>query len=89
MNDDELRQALDAMRDLMISVATGGPRIGDVQLRFRRMHAEVAEALRARGTIPALPDADLWAWHGRWSSGDICRPTPRGSPSSATCSGRC
>ena len=71
MNDDELRQALDGMRDLMISVATGGPRIGDVQQRFRRMHADVAEALRARGTNVALPDADLWAWHGRLISGGM------------------
>ena len=72
MTDQELSEALATMRDLMISVSTGGQRIEQVQLRFRELHWYVAAALRERRIDPAgLPDDDLWSWYGRWSGGDM------------------
>lgn len=47
MTDDELLQGLGEIRDLMIAVATGGPRINDVNGRYQRLYAEVSRTLHA------------------------------------------
>ncbi len=55
----------------MIAVATGGPRIGAVQADFVQGYDEVARELAQRHIENPLPYRDLWAWYGRWSSGDM------------------
>src|SRR5262249_16421051 len=55
----------------MIAVATGGPRIDDVQAEFAAGHDGVAAELVSRGLENLLPYRDLWEWYGRWSSGDM------------------
>lgn len=75
MTDAELLQAIEQLRNTMTGVATGGPRIQDVNDEFQRTYAIVAAAL-ARRTVPnPLPYGNLWDWYGRWSSGDL--PTYR------------
>lgn len=67
MTDAELLAALDRLKATMVSVATGGPRIdevnGDFQLAFDQIDAE----LTARGLAARPPFRDLWQWHGHWS----------------------
>lgn len=55
----------------MISVATGGPRIKEVDDQYREMFVTVAEGLAARGIENPVPYSSLWDWYGRWSSGDL------------------
>lgn len=55
----------------MISVATGGPRINDVNDQYQRTYAVVAAALARRGIENPLPYGNLWDWYGRWTSGDM------------------
>jgi hypothetical protein len=55
----------------MIAVATGGPRIGQVQAEFAKDYAEFKAELSNRGLENPLPYRDLWEWYGRWSSGDL------------------
>ena len=71
MTDDELLTTLATMRDLMVSVATGGERIDAVKDRFRQLHEAAASGLSLRGISAELPDDDLWAWHGRSTAGDL------------------
>src|ERR1700733_5804600 len=71
MTDQELLQRLDKLKSVMIAVATGGPRIGDVEAAFARDYDEFAEELKRRGLENPIPYRDLWEWYGRWSSGDL------------------
>jgi hypothetical protein len=71
MTDAELLARLDKLRSVMISVATGGPRIGEVNHDFQENFREASDELAAREIENPLPYGDLWQWHGRWSQGDL------------------
>ncbi len=70
-DEDALISEIEAQRALMISVATGGPRIEDVNSDYQERRKRLSQLLKQRG----LPDPngfdDLWAWYGKWSSGDL------------------
>lgn len=68
MTTQELLQALDKLRSTMIAVATGGPRIDDVNARFSELYDQVDDELARRDIANPLPYRDLWEWYGRWSS---------------------
>lgn len=63
-----LIELLDAQKQLLISVATGGQRIDDVNREYARRRKKLNAGLRARGIQPPFPYDDLWAWYGHWSS---------------------
>lgn len=67
MNTAELIQELDRLKATMISVATGGPRIQEVQPEFARRFDAVTQELSSRGIENPLPYRDLWQWYGHWS----------------------
>lgn len=71
MTDEELINGLEYIRNTMIAVATGGPRINDRNDEYQRVYANVCAALAKRGYNNALPYGSLWDWYGRWSSGDL------------------
>jgi hypothetical protein len=71
MTDAELLSVLDRLRATMIAVATGGPRIQEVQQEFSANFDAIASELSIRGINNPLPYRDLWEWYGRWSSGDL------------------
>jgi hypothetical protein len=71
MTDEELFEAVDGIKATMIAVATGGPRINEVQPEFAKKYDAVAKELSSRGVPNPLPYRDLWQWYGRWSSGDM------------------
>jgi hypothetical protein len=67
MTTAELIQELDCLKAIMISVATGGPRIQEVQPEFARRFDAVSLELSSRGIENSLPYRDLWQWYGYWS----------------------
>src|SRR5690606_33475716 len=71
MTDEELLSALDELRTLMINVATGGPRINDVNGNYQRVFAGVAADLARRRIDNPITFGSLWDWYARWSSGDL------------------
>lgn len=71
MTDDELLRNIDELKATMIAVATGGPRIQNVQADFARTHDDVSAELRSRHIDFDLPFRDLWLWYGRWTEGDL------------------
>lgn len=71
MTTVELLEALDRLQAMMISVATGGPRIDDENGRFGLQFREVHEELLSRGITARLPYENLWDWRGRWTKGDL------------------
>ena len=76
MTDDELLSALNDLRTLMINVATGGPRINDVNGEYQRVFASVATDLARRRIDNPVTFGRLWDWYARWSS-VTCRLTNR------------
>jgi hypothetical protein len=75
MADDELVREIEAQRDLMAAVATGGPRIQAVNTEYQERRESIGGALEERGLHDPNPHHDLWSWYGKWSSGDL--PTYR------------
>src|SRR5947209_7811817 len=71
MTDDELIREIEAQRNLMAAVATGGPRIQEVNQEYIERRERVAPELRLRGLDDPNHHSDLWTWYGRWSSGDM------------------
>jgi hypothetical protein len=67
----ELAALIEAQEDLMISVGTGGPRIQTKNEEYRERRRLIAEKLAYLGRSDPNPFEDLWAWYGRWSSGDL------------------
>lgn len=68
MTDEELIREIEAQRELMISVATGGPQIKSVNPEYRERRDRIAKALRTRHIDDPNPYSDLWRWYGYWSS---------------------
>lgn len=71
MTNEELIRALEELRSTMIAVATGGPRIADVNERYRQVFAAVETELATRSIDNPIGYRDLWDWYGRWSTGDL------------------
>jgi len=71
MTNDELIAGLEQIKSLLISVATGGPRINDVEHRYNQTFAVVAAELARRRVENPITFGSLWDWYGRWSSGDL------------------
>ena len=71
MTDEELITEIEAQRSLMVAVATGGPRIEKVNRQYIERRDRIHAELRRRGLEDPNPHGDLWAWYGRWSSGDM------------------
>jgi hypothetical protein len=59
------------MRDMMVAVSTGGPRIDEVNRDYRALYTTTTAALNELGLDNTIPFSDLWDWYGRWSSGDL------------------
>jgi hypothetical protein len=71
MTDEELIEEVEHQRHLMIAVATGGPRIQEVNQLYVDRRARIAPELRRRNINDPNPLGDLWEWYGRWSAGDL------------------
>ena len=71
MTNDELIAGLEQIKNLLVSVATGGPRINDVEQRYHQTFAMVAAELARLHIENPITFGSLWDWYGRWSSGDL------------------
>ena len=62
---------IEAQKALMISVATGGPRIKEVNEDYVSRRSSIKMELSHFGIEDPNPFPDLWTWHGRWSDGSL------------------
>ncbi len=67
----DLLDEIEAQRSLMITVATGGPRIQEVNPEYQERRDRIAAMLAELDIPEPNPYSDLWAWYGKWSSGDL------------------
>jgi hypothetical protein len=71
VSDKDLIDSLDAQRNLMISVSTGGPRIQGVNAGYKERQQIIEDGLSERELENPNQYSDLWEWYGKWSSGDL------------------
>lgn len=67
----ELIQKIEAQKGLMIAVATGGPKIKDVDAQYRQRRFEILTTLQDMGIDDPNPYPDLWSWYGKWSDSSL------------------
>ncbi|MBP7017062.1 MAG: hypothetical protein KBB23_07735 [Smithella sp.] len=67
----ELTTAIELQKALMISVATGGPRIKGVNPEYENRRLEIKGVLDTKAIADPNPYPDLWSWYGKWSDGSL------------------
>lgn len=67
----ELIQKIEAQKGLMIAVATGGPKIKDVNVDYQQRRLEILTKLQDMEIGDPNPYPDLWSWYGKWSDGSL------------------
>lgn len=77
MKDADLIKEIDSIKNTMIAVATGGPRINTIDDKYKIKVKRIRSALASRGIKDPNPYDSLWDWYGKWSSGDLPRYEPR------------
>ena len=70
-NTEDLFYELSNLKDIMIAVSTGGPRINEVNSQYKEGFLHLTQQLKDRGLRNPIPYSDLWDWYGKWSSGDL------------------
>jgi hypothetical protein len=75
MSPAEAMSLLEQEREDMQAVSTGEARIQDLNTRYKERRVQIARGLRLLGVSDPNLHSDLWAWHGKWSNGDL--PTYR------------
>ena len=70
-NPDDLLQKLDRLRNIMVDVSTGGPRIDELKNEYREIHLRLTRGLEQWGIQNPIPYRELWDWYGKWSRGDL------------------
>lgn len=71
MTKELLLQEIEAIKAFMVSVSTGGPRIQEVNDRYKDMYNKIDFCLASLGISNPNTFKDLWEWHGRWSQADL------------------
>lgn len=67
----DLIQKIESQKALMISVATGGPRIQEKNDHYKKIRMEIKSELLKLGINEPNPYSDLWTWYGKWSDGSL------------------
>lgn len=68
---DEVVKDIEAQRNLMIAVSTGGPKINTVNNEYKQRRERIQSELNNLEISDPNPYSDLWEWYGKWSSGDM------------------
>lgn len=64
---DALADLVDSQRSVLISVATGGPRIDDADREYKKRHRVLKRGLDHYGIVPPFKWSSLWDWYGYYS----------------------
>ena len=67
----QLLRDLEEQKALMVAVSTGGPRIQEKNAEYRQRRYRIKQSLSELGIDDPNLFSDLWAWYGKWSSGEL------------------
>lgn len=62
----DLENKIEYLRNVMVSVATGGQRIQDVEKEYSQIYNHVAISLKKIDVENPNPFKSLWDWYGKW-----------------------
>lgn len=65
---NQLKTDIETIRDLMISVSTGGYRIQDVDDRYKRLNNSIIQRCKRLSIRYDNNFVGLWDWYGKWSA---------------------
>ena len=68
ITQDNLIKEIEFLKNTMISVATGGQRIQEINNEYQKKFKVVDTALSRLNFQNPNPYKDLWEWYGKWSS---------------------
>lgn len=68
VSSGDLNKALEELKNIMISVATGGPQIKTQLGRYNVLKIQVDEGLKERKINNPITFTDLWQWYSKWST---------------------
>ena len=66
---EQLKSDLLSIKDILISVATGGPRIQDVEDRYQKLHSSLTSKCKLLSIKYDNNFTSLWDWYCRWRDG--------------------
>ncbi|WP_338652962.1 hypothetical protein [Lysinibacillus sp. Y5S-8] len=64
-------EKLNRIKSILISVATGGPKIQTVNEEYKNLYKELYSIFETLQLNNPNRYKDLWEWYGYWSSGDL------------------
>lgn len=64
----KLIEDVNYLKNVMISVSTGGQRIQDVNDQYKATYSNVDKAIQKLSFTNPNPFRDLWEWYAKWSS---------------------
>ena len=65
---DKLIDGISYLRNILVSVSTGGERIQNVEIQYKKAFNFVDKALQRLNIKNPNPFRDLWEWYGQWHS---------------------
>ena len=63
-----LKQNIENVRNIMVSVATGGNRIQEVDERYKKLNAQITRDCKRLNLTYNNPHSNLWEWYGKWKA---------------------
>ena len=63
-----LKQKIDTVKNIMVSVATGGYRIQEVDERYKSLHTEISNDCKKLNLTYNNTFYSLWDWYGKWKA---------------------
>lgn len=67
----DLITSIETQKASMIAVATGGPRIKEMNSEYETRRQKIMRALDKLSITDPNPYPDLWSWYGKWSDGSL------------------
>ncbi|MFK2288991.1 hypothetical protein ACIXNV_17935 [Bacteroides fragilis] len=64
--EKDLESKIEYLRNVMVSVATNGQRIQDVEKEYSQIYNQVAISLKKLDIENTNPFKSLWDWYGKW-----------------------
>lgn len=65
---EQMKRDLEAIRDILISVSTGGPRIQEVESKYKTLHSALSKKCKLLNIVNNNSFDSLWGWYGRYSN---------------------
>lgn len=64
----QLREDLEAMRNIMVAVSTGGPRFNEVDDRYKKLHTSIKQKCKKLNIRYNNTFESTWDWYGKYRS---------------------